>query len=162
MIVVYVCWKSRGSPDARGRISIELSMDELPIEVAEDPPEKVQPSRRGWWDYVSEVDNRPVPDVQTITTVKKPQRVFKTVLSTIGDFRERQRERVKKKRSRLYKKTFERNTENPSNLVQEGEINNSRNSFAPSYMSRFSRLIPRMELFQEVIKDEVCYLYAIR
>uniref|UniRef100_A0A8H8CQM9 Uncharacterized protein n=1 Tax=Psilocybe cubensis TaxID=181762 RepID=A0A8H8CQM9_PSICU len=153
---VYVCWKSRGSPDARGRISIELSMDELPIEVPEDPPEKVQTTRRGWWDYVSEVDNRPEPDDRETTIKKPPKRVLKTFLSTIGDFRERQRE-IKRKRLRAYKKTAQRNVENPSNLPREGEMNDSRNSFAPSYMSRLSRLIPRMELFQEVIKDELLY-----
>lgn len=56
--VLYVCWKSRGSPAARGRISVQLSMDDLPIEFPEEPKQAPQPARRGWWDYVSE--ERPV------------------------------------------------------------------------------------------------------
>lgn len=157
IIVVYVCWKSRGSPAARGRISIELSMDEFPIEIPDDLPEKVQPTRRGWWDYVSEVDTRQVSDVQTTASAKKPRRRFKNVLSTIADFRERKKEAVKKKKSRFYKKNSEKK---PSNTLQDGIINLSRNSFAPSSMSRFSRLMPRMELFQEVMKDEVGYIMS--
>ncbi|KAF9056308.1 hypothetical protein BJ165DRAFT_1522234 [Panaeolus papilionaceus] len=117
---LYVCWKSRGSPAARGRISVQLSMDDLPIEFPEEPKQAPQPARRGWWDYVSE--ERPVDGPERSTKgglfsgIRRPQ-------------------------------------------AEKGPIADlsSRHSLAPSSMSRISRLFPRMELFQEVMKDELFY-----
>lgn len=145
--MVYVCWKSRGSPAVRGRISIELSMDELPIEVPNDPPEKVQPVRRGWWDYVPD----PEVSVQAPPVQKGTRNVLFRVLHP-GD--KQPRSKAKASRSRV-----------KSNV--EDNANFSRMSLALSSTSKFSRLFPRMELFQQVIKDEVCsnrclavYLFA--
>ncbi|PPQ67352.1 hypothetical protein CVT24_011535 [Panaeolus cyanescens] len=123
---LYVCWKSRGSAAARGRISVQLSMNDLPIEFPEQPNQQPQPARRGWWDYVAE--ERPANSAQNternakgglFSTLRRPQVI--------------------------------------SNEKVPATDPSSRHSLAPSSMSRISRLFPRMELFQEVMKDELFY-----
>jgi hypothetical protein len=150
---IYVCWKSRGSPAARGRISIELSMDDLPIDIPNDGSEKSRPARRGWWDYVPDNDASGQQKTATSEELKNgTEGTFKTVLQRItgsGD-RQQQQPSLKHKNSRLQK----RETSNP---LGDGNVESSRQSLAPSSMSRFSRLVPRMELFQQVMKDELLY-----
>ncbi|KAF9569708.1 hypothetical protein CPC08DRAFT_6328 [Agrocybe pediades] len=120
---LYVCWKSRHSPAVRGRISIELSMDELPIEIPADPPEKPQPE---------------FPPV-----VQKPKNIFSRVFHS------------KEEKSPSSKGKESKYLSNASHAV--GNSNASRISLAPSSTTKLSRLFPRMELFQEVVKDELLY-----
>ncbi|PPQ79154.1 hypothetical protein CVT26_004104 [Gymnopilus dilepis] len=153
---VYVCWKSRGSPAARGRISLELSMHELPIEIPDDPSEKPKSALRGWWDYVPK-ENQP----QRIATIpqepkKGSETTFKALLQTITGSTDRQgRVSSPVRHSKLRNKT--KPAKAFDNGQTSGDPGRSRLSLAPSSMSRISRLVPRMELFQEVMKDELLY-----
>lgn len=134
-LVVYVCWKSRGSPAARGRISIELSMDDLPIEFPADPVDNSQTAGRGWWDYVP--NNQEATDTSGAKLNAKVQNQ-KNYTSTVKGF-------------------FQKIKNPSSSAAGQDKINTQArpNSLAPSSTSKFSRLVPRMELFRQVMKDEV-------
>lgn len=125
-------------------------MDELPIEIPSDPPEKEQPTRRGWWDYVAE------PAGTQPTPVKAPNGkdgMLKDMFSkTLGA--RKQKVKLSKKKSKLLAKGSSEK-DKATDPLENGNLNRSRHSLAPSYMSRFSKLMPRMELFQSVMKDEV-------
>lgn len=141
--VLYVCWKSRGSPAARGRISIELSMDDLPIEFPADPVDKPKQVRRGWWDYVPEDQEAPAATPEVLNE-KSPNKVK-------GFFR-----KIKKSPLPAQKpKALATGLRSRAQQVKINAVPAVRNSFAPSTMSRLSRLIPRMELFRQVMRDEV-------
>ncbi|KDR85136.1 hypothetical protein GALMADRAFT_233779 [Galerina marginata CBS 339.88] len=151
---IYVCWKSRGSPAARGRISIELSMDELPIEVPNDPPNNVQPTLRGWWDYVPEDAAGQQVQPKTATSGEGTKGTLRLLFNRMMGLRD-QKSPLKGKKPKLQKRGP--SEKGPTNPPGTGNIDPPRHSLAPSSMSRFSRLIPRMELFQEVMKDELLY-----
>ncbi|CAA7266577.1 unnamed protein product [Cyclocybe aegerita] len=140
---VYVSWRSRGSPVARGRISIQLSMDDLPIAFPEDSVDKRQPTRRGWWDYVP--DSHPRED--NATEADSRPSVARRFLSKFETDRPRSKDNRSKLRRANFSEKSEQNAEDPS----------SRFSIASASANRFSRMFPRMELFQKVMKDELLY-----
>lgn len=144
-LVLFVCWKSRKSPTARGRISIELSMDDLPIEFPADPVDKPAQVRRGWWDYVPEPQE--VPPI--VDTKENPaEAVNEKNSGTVKGFFRRVKSPASTQKSKVV-------ANGPRNKTQQAPVPAIRNSLAPSSMSRLSRLIPRMELFRQVMKDEV-------
>lgn len=139
---MYVCWKSRGSPAARGRISIELSMDELPIEFPPEPVDNPAPARqpRGWWDYVKPEDQQPAL-VKTVTVKTPNEKSFGKGRGIMQRFRDPAA-------------SFEKLTtlREPADEQVTPAV---RNSLAPSISTRLSRLLASMEYFQQAMKDEV-------
>ncbi|KAF8167960.1 hypothetical protein B0H34DRAFT_792626 [Crassisporium funariophilum] len=158
---LYVCWKSRGSPAARGRVSLELSMDDLPIDIPKDPLPQVESTRRGWWDYVPE--NRCVqqkhPDNRA--TQGRLTALFARIFGRQSSNEPVWTDITEKKSNDLQvdPQNAATATEIPTSTAQAGnELELSpRHSMALSSISRLSRLFPRMELFQEVMKDELFY-----
>ncbi|KAF9456544.1 hypothetical protein BDZ94DRAFT_1275389 [Collybia nuda] len=151
---MYACWKSRGSTDARGRISIQLSMEELPIEIPEDTAEKPA-TLRGWWDYVPNTQVVPVrqPSSNLKQASTRRPRLFLT-----GFFRGK----AQKPRSTAPKHPRHRTSETPSDrhLIIHHDRTiypHGRTSPTPSSLSRLGKLVPHMELFQKVMKDELLY-----
>ncbi|TFK41020.1 hypothetical protein BDQ12DRAFT_720743 [Crucibulum laeve] len=156
----FACWKSRGSPAARGRISLELSMEELPIEIPSDANDATQSTKRGWWDYV--------PTPEKISSTGPPVKIsllqrFKATLSGNGANKpQRMPLRKPSKPEDLLsiqppRRSTIRISESSVNERPENYAARGRNSPTPSSGSRLSRLIPRMELFREVMKDELFY-----
>ncbi|KAF9475613.1 hypothetical protein BDN70DRAFT_883492 [Pholiota conissans] len=141
---LYVCWKSRGSPAARGRISIELSMDDLPIEFPAEPVDNSQSARRGWWDYVP--SNHEITKVDSEAHNIKHTGTVKGIMQKI------------KKPTLVEKSKGLNSSQKNSAMTQETQNAQARpNSLASSSTSKLSRLVPRMELFQQVMKDELLY-----
>jgi hypothetical protein len=149
---MYACWKSRGSTDARGRISIQLSMEELPIEVPNDATEK-HPTLRGWWDYVPTAQTAPVapPSDSKHSHPTHPGHL------SIANFLNR---KAHKSRPMSSKHPRHRISETPSDRQLIAHSNGNTDTFGrtsptPSSLSRLGKLVPHMELFQKVMKDEV-------
>ncbi|KAF9015302.1 hypothetical protein BDQ17DRAFT_1229006 [Cyathus striatus] len=154
---LYACWKSRGSPAVRGRISLELSMEELPIDIPPDAGDASQPTRRGWWGHVPTPEiERPIPVKLNISQVVRrvfsvfPEKLGKTIpLKAPKSPEEKTREGDLPSSITQF--------HNPVNARRRGSTSHGRHSPTPSSGSRFSRLVPRMELFREVMKDELFY-----
>ncbi|KAF8973889.1 hypothetical protein BDZ97DRAFT_403352 [Flammula alnicola] len=162
---VYVCWKSRGSPAARGRISIELSMDDLPIEFPSDPADNLQTTRRGWWDYVpenpSEMRTSQIKLDSANGLDERRESTFRGFVNKMTRSRSMQQpvsSDSNEKASKLQKRLNNAHG-NPSAASQREDSANpsARHSFTPSSASKFRRIVPRMELFQQVMKDELLY-----
>lgn len=152
---MYACWKSRGSTDARGRLSIQLSMDELPIEVPEDPTEKPA-TLRGWWDYVPNTQTRPA--TQSPLNSKQVSAHHPPHLSLtgfLGRKAHKSRSVSKHPRHRISETLSDRHL-----IVHSDEATHmyGRTSPTPSSFSRLGKLVPHMELFQKVMKDEVGHI----
>lgn len=131
-------------------------MDDLPIEIPNDPSEKSQPARRGWWDYVPEEEQSRGDLTVAEETKKRPEGTFRSLLQRIPRFMDRQKLIFYQvKNSKLQRKA--NSEKRPKNSQGSGNPERSRLSLAPSSMSRISRLVPRMELFQEVMKDEASH-----
>ncbi|KAF9532070.1 hypothetical protein CPB83DRAFT_56466 [Crepidotus variabilis] len=146
---LYVLYKSRGSPTARGRISIELSLSDAPVADKQEDVEKVTPPttcRRGWWDYTSNSESEPNSATRCWPPTSKTIRTFFLL-------------RGNKDRKRILP-TSSRHANTLAN-AQETHIADVDPPSRHSYASRLSRLIPRMELFQQVMKDELTYTTII-
>ncbi|RDB28826.1 hypothetical protein Hypma_015374 [Hypsizygus marmoreus] len=138
----YACWKSRGSSSARGRISIQLSMEELPIEVPVDNNE-THPTLRGWWDYVP--NTQTAPPLQPPSNIK-PDRKFSLRSKLIGS--------SKNKYSRTHPTVVGSDHPGPEPTPR---VAGRATSPTPSSLSRLGKLVPNMELFRKVMKDELLY-----
>jgi len=138
--VLFVCWKSRSSLATRGRVSLQLSMEDMPIEVPDDPPDQ-NPARRGWWDYVPE----------------KPQAATADAKSTRTSILSKKKNQARSNSTNTLSSKPSRKTETAVTTVGFSGKPPSRRrvSLAPSTMSRLSKLIPRVQVFHEVMKDEV-------
>lgn len=146
----YVCLKSRKSPASRGRISLRLSMDDLPIEFPEETQENAQnaqPARRGWWDYVPE--DRPAPSVPAVSAQETQSESSKGFLKKMLPSKGGQRKAL------LTEKGADSSQAKRSARDQVEIGGGSRVSVAPSVTSKFSRM--GMVLFQQVMKDELLY-----
>lgn len=166
---LWAVWKSRGSPLARGRISIRLSMDDS-AELDNSNPDT---SRRGWWDYVpktEEVVSPPAADrsrnfvrsfytkIKSIVSDSQPPILTCPARkpSISGDYPIPQPARPSAVA------ISEASPVRPSNDDSERFPSHSnRISPVPSSYSRLSRYMPRMELFREVMKDELCFTTVI-
>ncbi|PBL00743.1 hypothetical protein ARMGADRAFT_1006867 [Armillaria gallica] len=166
---LWAVWKSRGSPLARGRISIQLSLDDCTELDASNP----ETARRGWWDYVPKTEaaaSSPSTDHNNFT--RSFYNKFKSIVSNSepptltaparktsipSDFPIPQPPRPSV--VAISEALPERPSNDPSERFSRSSLN--RNSPAPSSYSRLSRYMPRMELFREVMKDELCFTTAI-
>ncbi|KAK0198708.1 hypothetical protein F5146DRAFT_1020728 [Armillaria mellea] len=166
---LWAVWKSRGSPLARGRISIQLSMDDC----AESDTSNPETACRGWWDYVPKTEaaaSFPTTEHNNNFT-RSFYNKFKSIISNSEP-----RTLTRPARKTSIPSDFpipqpprpsvvaisEALPERPSNDPSERFSSSSnRMSPAPSSYSRLSRYMPRMELFREVMKDELCFTTAI-
>ncbi|KAG5644757.1 hypothetical protein DXG03_007886, partial [Asterophora parasitica] len=132
------CWKSRGSKSARGRISIQLSMEDLPLEVPEDKVEE-KPTLRGRWDHVADEKlglTGPPPG----QPAPKPKWRISALVGRTSTPRD-----LSMLSSRPLSSAMNQSKAAP--LAR-------RKSPTPSSLSRFGHLIPSIHLFQQMIKDE--------
>ncbi|KAK7064394.1 hypothetical protein R3P38DRAFT_2824256 [Favolaschia claudopus] len=129
----YAVWKSRSSPAARGRISVAVSLDDFP-NVQSD-----KPIRRGWWEQLLGRDNTPSTPTALVTSAGTP-------LHSASNRRGSQEEASRR----------------ASCSPLAPPIQGSKELSAPYQTpTPLSRLIPRMELFHRVMKDELCYTTTI-
>ncbi|KAK0456204.1 hypothetical protein EV421DRAFT_1750978 [Armillaria borealis] len=167
---LWAVWKSRSSPLARGRISIQLSMDDC-AELDTSNPET---ARRGWWDYVPKTEaaaSSPSTEhnnnftrsfynkFKSIVTKSEPPTLIRSARKTSipSEFPIPQPPRPSV--VAISEALPERPSNDPSERFSRSSSN--RMSPAPSSYSRLSRYMPRMELFREVMKDELCFTTAI-
>jgi hypothetical protein len=138
----YAVWKSRASPAARCRLSVRVTLDDFP-NVQFD-----KPIRRVWWEQLLGLDNTPaslpVLDVSGGATRRDPP----------SDRPHSQSSPLRRSSSRH---TVSDPILEPLNPVQEDKEPGAPHHTATS----LSRLIPRMELFHKVMKDELCYTTTI-
>ncbi|KAJ7597174.1 hypothetical protein C8J56DRAFT_919412 [Mycena floridula] len=150
----HAVWKSRGSPVARGRISIRLSTDSYDEHHPDDVPNN---GRRGWWDYVPKTDVPPSNNGGFMTS-------FMDRISNNKDIDSSQSRPLRKSSV-----TDEFPSPEPSRpsvvristATQGNPEPTGRSSPTPSSHSRLSRYMPRMELFRLVMRDELCYITFI-
>lgn len=167
--VMYACWKSSTSPSVRGRISIHLSMDDLPINLESDPPSVGNVTSRGWWDYVPENEK---PVAHHSSTTKKRKTISNIFKGLMGNKKHSVNKSWKKGASKISDENKSRGlkitsvlqsaTVRISNRSPQGitlPVNdthrNGRSSPVPSSFSRLSKLIPRMNVLRAVLRDEV-------
>ncbi|GLB36291.1 hypothetical protein LshimejAT787_0305790 [Lyophyllum shimeji] len=130
------CWKSRGSSSARGRISIQLSMEDMPIEVHNDAAART-PTLRGWWDYVPEPQVSPAVPRPFLAKADQPRHTVRWKLNTLFGGR------------------------HPSLVLPQKPLTqpslrigiNRNHSQAPSRR----KFVPNIHLFQKVVRDELLY-----
>ena len=110
-----------------------------------------QSNGRGWWDYAPQNHDHPEtqtddPPVEAEKRRGNPFMVFR---------RDNAKSQPKQAFSVLRKPPngSEKDDMSAHATVAESRL---RNSLAPSTITRFSKFVPRMELFQDVMKDEVC------
>ncbi|KAJ7275245.1 hypothetical protein B0H12DRAFT_247120 [Mycena haematopus] len=141
----YAVWKSRASPAARGRLSICVSLDDFPS-VKSD-----KPIRHVWWEQLLGLDNSPAsiptPDIPAVATRRDlpPDRPHSS----------------SSQEQRLRRPASGHSTVDPI-LEPLNPVRETKEPGAPYHRpSSLLRLIPRMELFHKVMKDELCYTAAI-
>ncbi|KAK7463730.1 hypothetical protein VKT23_005667 [Stygiomarasmius scandens] len=160
---LYAVWKSRRSPVARRRLSTIVSMNESSGQDQQDFNEP-QTGRRGWWDHVPTREPTPPSPHSDGSSITRSIRFFFSDLFTSksdADLSGREHS-VAGESSAL------RPPVTASDSGVEGCPKNShpgdirgRLSFTPSSFSNLSRYMPRMELFRNAMKDEVCYTATI-
>ncbi|KAJ6604449.1 hypothetical protein DFH09DRAFT_1122731 [Mycena vulgaris] len=152
---LYAVWTSRASPAARGRLSIRVTLDDF-------PSVEFDKRTRPWWQHLLGLGN---------TTTTLP------ALEVSGDATRQDRStdvlhsssKEQSPPARLRKPgggVFNYPRHNVSDPILEQPLNpvaEIREPGAPYHTppSSFSRLIPRMELFHKVMKDELCYTTTI-
>jgi len=139
----YAVWKSRASPAARGRLSVRVTLDDFP-NVQFD-----KPIRRVWWEQLLGLDNTPASLPALDISRRDPPTERPHSFSS-----QEQSPRPQRPASRY---TASDPILEPLNPVQE-----AKEPGAPDHTpTSLSRLIPRMELFHKVMKDELCYTTTI-
>lgn len=165
-IVSYAVWSSRGRPATRGRISIQLSLEDVPTQ---DPNSENAPARRGWWDYVPKSEQPEEAPLDKERPSNSPEgffRVFYNKVATLFYKPEHRQSTVYLRKPSLpgeyplpqppHPPTIRiSNPDRPPNSKDQSIVRRRCTSPAPSSFSRISRLIPRMILFREVMRDEV-------
>ncbi|KAF8898592.1 hypothetical protein BD779DRAFT_1666412 [Infundibulicybe gibba] len=155
---MYACWRSRGSSSSRGRISVRLSMDDVVDGRSFEAIEPL-PARRGWWDYVPNAEQPAQPKSEMRVT--KPQGVRQKFLSIFKSNPPNWAEMPmppqpsRPPNGQAAESFFGRGHENNGGGVPPGF-----SSPAPSVLS-LGRLFTRMELFREVMRDELFYMTFI-
>jgi hypothetical protein len=151
-------WKSRHSTIARGRISIQLSLDERSVDPSNR--EKIGESR-GWWDHAPpQQEQSPAPTSLARENSSLLNR-FKSLLATI--FTE---PRTPARKSSLKhehpipqppRTSISRNsTGSAARPSVSVDLIGGRQSPSPSSLNRrLSRLLPTVHLLRETMKDEV-------
>ncbi|EAU92855.2 hypothetical protein CC1G_03642 [Coprinopsis cinerea okayama7 len=150
---VYASYRSHSNPAARGRISLRLSMEDTELELPACCEEEIrqQPQGRGWWDYV--------PRTNDSNRREKPPRE--------GSFLWLKHLFVRRTKCPLQVPSHLMTAEpkelhdDPHTRLTGGLPNHPRthHSSSPSLSinSGLSRLFPRMELFRQVLSDELLY-----
>ncbi|KIJ68299.1 hypothetical protein HYDPIDRAFT_36792 [Hydnomerulius pinastri MD-312] len=183
---LYAVWKSHGSAAVRGRIAISLSLDEVndapPPEVRKESTDSVH-TRRGWWDYVPTLDatNPFSPQRSRQPSILSQERSIVSALREgtrgfhVGDVESGLENARYQKASVPFPSTEVASSPAPRpstvrmSTTMEGQHTSRRDapfqrrptSPAFSSMSRITRYIPRMALFREVMRDELCYTATI-
>lgn len=166
---LYAVWKSRGSAAVRGRITVSLSLDNIADPTPKESIEsnKTTHSRRGWWDYVSTVDNPP-PFSQRSRRTQSLSRDSNIPMGGLS--KSRTGERMRDPDNMPSRPPIPPlPTETPLNRTSIIRVSttfpNTRNDAFPhrssspaiSSISRISRYMPRVALFGEVMRDELFY-----
>lgn len=169
---LYAVWKSHGSAAVRGRITVSLSLDDVADPHLVTRKESIEShktihSRRGWWDYVSTVDNPPFPPRSRRT--QSLSRDPSIPMGSLAKFRTRERVRDPENVSPRppipslptesplsHTSTIRVSTTCP-NTCNDVPIPRRPSSPAVSSISRISRHMPRVALFGEVMRDELFY-----
>lgn len=161
--VLYAVWKSRGSPVARTRISLQLSMDDLAL-VNHDTDTEKPDTRRGWWDYVPKKEASSPVQANPESVNARGTSFLSKVKNWISS-REASDARLLRKPSVTGEFPIPQPPRPSTVHVTEPEQERrssdrrfmapGRTSPAPTSFSRISRLFPRMERFRDVLKDEV-------
>ncbi|KII93201.1 hypothetical protein PLICRDRAFT_35385 [Plicaturopsis crispa FD-325 SS-3] len=151
---VVALWRSRGKPSVRGRISIQLSMADDNDATAEGGDTV---DRRGWWDYIpkasGDADARSVngpPDgiISRISEKRPPAATLHahqpSLPSTLHESHPPRPTTVR----------ISEATDTPSERRRESS---PARAPSPTSSTRLSRLMPRMVVFREVMRDELCY-----
>ncbi|KAG1755138.1 uncharacterized protein EDB91DRAFT_1342835 [Suillus paluster] len=166
---LYAVWKSHGSTAVRGRITVSLSLDD----IVDPPPDtrkqsvdshKTTHSLRGWWDYVSPVDHSTRPHrTESVPSILMSPR------DCLSKFRlgERVRDAENVPSRPPIAPLPTEYPPRPSTVRMSTTIEPSRHDVLPisrrpsspaiSSLSRMSRFVPRVALFREVMRDELCY-----
>jgi len=142
---LYAVWKSRASPAARGRISVRVTLDDFP-DIEFD-----KPIRRAWWKHLFGLHSVPVGlpalDVSSRTILQY----------------DNNQEKSETARPRAGSGAFNSSRHEVSDPILEQPshplVEPGARYHTPT--SSLSRLIPRMELFHKVMKDELCYTTTI-
>ncbi|KAJ7783561.1 hypothetical protein DFH07DRAFT_995789 [Mycena maculata] len=138
--VLYAVWKSRASPAARGRISIRVTLDDFP-DLKFDKP--TRPAR---WRHLLGIGNAPVGppalDVSSGTLQQAPLNSEEQQNPANGVFDSSRHDTI---------------LEQPLN----SSVEPGARYHTPTSFTSLSRIIPRMELFYKVMKDELYYTTTI-
>ncbi|KAG2077157.1 hypothetical protein BDR04DRAFT_1089487 [Suillus decipiens] len=166
---LYAVWKSRGSAAVRGRITVSLSLDNVADPTPKESIEshKTTHSRRGWWDYVSTVDNPPSFSQRSRRT-QSLSRDSSIPMGGLSKFRTGERVRDPDNvpsRPPIPPLPTESPLNRTSIIRMSTTFPNARNDTFPrrssspaiSSISRISRYMPRVALFGEVMRDELFY-----
>lgn len=119
-------------------------MDDLPIEIPEDTAEK-PPTLRGWWDYV--------PNAQDGSAIETPRTSTQVSAHRPPNFSLPGLRRHNTQQSHSTPRVSE--TVSNQHLNVQSTPTYRRASPTPSSLNRLGRLVPNMELFRNVMKDEV-------
>ncbi|EGN92129.1 hypothetical protein SERLA73DRAFT_157175 [Serpula lacrymans var. lacrymans S7.3] len=182
---LYAVWKSRGSSAVRGRISLQLSLHEImdrpqdiipTKETVEHDLASIQKSR-SHYTFMSEPPSRSLSLARTETRTKSFISDARSVLSTARTNLSRSRscntitneETLPLPTSATRKLAPPEQAPNPQRrpstirISEAMERRSMHRQVRPtpqrpsSTFSRLSRYMPRMALFREVMRDELCY-----
>lgn len=135
-LVFYAVWKSRSSPSARGRLSIQVSLEEFNDITLEKPT-----CGRIWWENLTKPKlSNPAP----ASGLSRPHQWPGNKEGSAARWRKPHGSGL----PHFFRNASDPILEQPLNPAGNTSSNRRR---PPS----FSRLIPRMELFHKVMKDEV-------
>ncbi|KAG1885752.1 hypothetical protein F4604DRAFT_1727935 [Suillus subluteus] len=169
---LYAVWKSHSSAAVRGRINVSLSLDDVADPHLDTRKESIEShktthSRRGWWDYVSTVDNPPIsPRSRRTRSLSHDPSI---PMGGLSKFRTGERlrdpENVPSRppipslptESPLTRTSTIRVSTTLPNICNDVPIPRRSSSPAISSISRISRYMPRVALFGEVMRDELFY-----
>lgn len=166
--VLHACRNSRGAPAVRGRVSVQLSMADLPIDIQNHSTDNHdQRVGRGWWDYVPTSEKGPTAisneelcerDTALGTLKAKASRSFRQCHCGFKTLCRKFSKKVHLPSSDFGTPPFVRIDDNAGDGRTEIVGDSRRSPPTASSGNRLSRLIPRMELFRKVMTDEVTFL----
>lgn len=144
-------WKSRASPAARGRISVRVTLDDFP-NVKFD-----KPIHRAWWEHLLGLGNTTaaLPALDVSSGAIRPDQLSDVPPSSSS----KEQSAPARLRRPAGGGAFTLLRHDVSDPILEQPLNPAvytRDATAPYHTpSSLLRLIPRMELFHKVMKDEV-------
>ncbi|KAH7915378.1 hypothetical protein BJ138DRAFT_1055011 [Hygrophoropsis aurantiaca] len=177
---LYAVWKSHGSAAVRGRISLTLSLEDVGMkeetEIKEIVASHHSPSPRAWWDHTPTLESAAFSarSRQRVESIVSPER---SIISVVRDHppttqdshieshpgvtfprqSSTNEESNRSRRPRASTVKMSETMEVPSMTRRDDILPFRPASPAFSSLSRITRYIPRMMLFREVMRDELCY-----